>query len=218
MFGLDDLIKGGVSWLAADKAENAAKDAQSRDFQFQQNMAKENRIWTEHMYDTRYQKSVSDLKAAGLNPALAYSGLASGSPSMSSVGGSSAAQAAASAWGNVGNFASALTSATSQPQSLTELQNAQAKTQETQQSLNKSIEELNVKYGLQVDADVMLKNAQRAYQDALEKGQSQQNAIQAVKSSVYSNYPEAMKNSTTVGEVLRNILGGILSVSATTKF
>lgn len=98
------------------------------------------------------------------------------------------------------------------------MQNAQAKTQETQQSLNKSIEELNVKYGLQVDADVMLKNAQRAYQDALEKGQSQQNAIQAVKSSVYSNYPEAMKNSTTVGEVLRNILGGILSVSATTKF
>lgn len=49
--------------------------------------AKLNREWQEKMFKNRYQYTVADLEAAGLNPALAYGNLASGTPSGSQAAG-----------------------------------------------------------------------------------------------------------------------------------
>lgn len=60
---------------------NAEQAAINRDFQresardamaFESDQAAINREWQENMSNTSYQRAVADLKAAGLNPALAY--------------------------------------------------------------------------------------------------------------------------------------------------
>lgn len=208
------VIGTGVSTLGG---MFSAKSAQSSDMDFQREMWQKNADYNTQMASTQYQRAVKDLEAAGLNPALAYQQGGNAAPSMSSVGGSSAAQAMASSWGNIGNFASALTNATMQPTSLTDLQNTQAKASEAQADWYRSVEELNQKYGLQVDADILLKGAQERYQNALTTGQSQDNAINSVRAYIYSKYPENMRDSLGFGEFVRNAIGGLLSGNFTMR-
>lgn len=59
------------------------------DMWFNHNENEQNRDLTEKLFKNKYQYTVADLKAAGLNPALAYSGLSGSSPSMSAGLGSS---------------------------------------------------------------------------------------------------------------------------------
>lgn len=63
------LVSGGLSLLGGVLGNRSASRA-----------ARENRQWQEHMRATQYQTAVSDLKAAGLNPMLAYTQGGAGTP------------------------------------------------------------------------------------------------------------------------------------------
>ena len=84
-------IVGGLIGSKGQKDTNSANAAQvAQTNQFNAQQAELNRQFQERMSDTQYQRAVDDMRAAGLNPALAYQQGGAGTPTGSTASGTAA--------------------------------------------------------------------------------------------------------------------------------
>lgn len=84
-------LAGGIIGSSGAASQNAANNAAAWQMaQFNANQARINREWQERMSNTAYQRAMADMKAAGLNPILAYQQGGSSTPAGATGSGSAA--------------------------------------------------------------------------------------------------------------------------------
>lgn len=133
MFGIDDLafavlasgaLAAGSSAYGASKGLQATADTNLMNLMLQ----REQQSWQEKMSNTSYQRAVSDLKSAGLNPMLAYAQGGASTPNVQAAHFENPGSIYAQAGRDIGSAISGTI-----PQMLTKEQIA---TQKTQQAVN----------------------------------------------------------------------------------
>lgn len=90
MFGIDDALIGTVggsilSAIGGLRAEKKTDERQEKTMAFNAEQAQKQMQFQERMSSTAYQRAMADMKAAGLNPILAYSKGGASAPSGASA-------------------------------------------------------------------------------------------------------------------------------------
>ena len=81
---------GVLNYFGAASANRANKKIAREQMKFQGEQAQKQMDFQERMSNTQYQRAMQDMKAAGLNPILAYNQGGAGTPSGSAPSGASA--------------------------------------------------------------------------------------------------------------------------------
>jgi hypothetical protein len=98
MFGLDDavvgglassVIGGGLDFFGANSANAVNQKIAARQMQFQRESANQSMDFQERMSNTSWQRGVADMRAAGVNPMLAFSKGGASTPGGATASGSS---------------------------------------------------------------------------------------------------------------------------------
>jgi len=82
---LGDVLGPVLGYIGAERAEDASHDMAQGSMQFSAGMAREQMQFQERMRGTQYQTAVGDMRAAGLNPMLAYGQGGAGTPTGASA-------------------------------------------------------------------------------------------------------------------------------------
>lgn len=214
VFGLDDMavaalasgvmsggssLLGGMMGASGQGATNAMQQAMfDQQMAFNRHEAKVNRDWQEQMSNTAYQRSMADMRAAGLNPILA-----AGNGGASSPGGSQGSIGGAPQLGNPGAAMQAGVASAGQAAAVaaqTKVALTQAQKDQSQTDLNKS-------------SDTYTK-ANTALTEELNRKAAQDTATSAAQ----QKSAEANASNTNADTINKGIQSMILSHDANTAY
>lgn len=189
-------IGAGASIFGASKANKAAKK-----------IMREQQVWDQTMYKSRYQMTMGDMRAAGLNPMLAY---------QQGTGGNMPGSPGAPVQNEMAGVGPAINSAVSaqlaentikkQEQEIKLIKN-QAAQSASQASLNNAEETRSITDSLLKQAQIVLANSQTGVNSAQAANISQQNIIRKLEEFQAAARAEGAK---TEAEIMKSAYGKFL--------